>query len=365
MSKKGTPAIYDVQSMIQAGIDPKTGLPLKYTEGSNAGLKAGIKHQLRILDQQTAINRYTRYNAPFDLTSQDIERMLYYKYALIGFWDPVSEEFYLMPFALDGGLDFYGRMKHVHPIPFASGTTDNEKDQLAKIRNYLSTLQLKVLYDIPLDPTIDLEKCCVMLKDYTPQLGEMGTPRATLQEPILDVMADMIPFSRTALQNATGVLGMRVNSKDEVANVLAANQSLKNAALVGEAYVPILGNVDFQEMTGGTVAKAQDYMQTMQSYDNYRLSLYGMSSGGVFEKNAHMLQAEQQMNAGKSTVALEDGLARRQKFCEIFNVIFGTMMSCEITEVAMGGDMNLDGMVGNNATDSAGSPTEVGTGGDK
>ena len=82
---KGTPAIYDVQSMVQSGIDPKTGLPLKITEGSGSGLKAGIKHQLRILDEQTAVNRYTWYNIPFNLTSQDIERMLYYKYALIGF----------------------------------------------------------------------------------------------------------------------------------------------------------------------------------------------------------------------------------------------------------------------------------------
>jgi hypothetical protein len=40
-------------------------------------------------------------------------------------------------------------------------------------------------------------------------------------------------------------------------------------------------------------------------------------------------------------------------------------MSCEASEVAMGADMNLDGMVGNNATDSAGSPTEVGAGGEE
>lgn len=264
-----------------------------------------------------------------------------------------------MPYALDGGIDFYGRMRTVHPIPFAGGTTDSEKDQMTKIKNYLATMKLKVLYDIPLDPTLDPEKCCVLLRDYTPQLGEIGTPRQQLQEPLLDVMAECIPYMRTALQNSTGTLGMRVNTKDEAANVLAANQSLKQAALDGHPYVPIIGNVEFQEMTGGTVGTAEEFMKAMQSMDNFRLSLYGLDNGGLFQKNSHMLQAEQEMNAGNSTIALEDGLCRRQKFCEIFNIIFGTIMSCEITETVMNQDMNLDGQVGNNASDSQGSPTEV------
>lgn len=82
---KGTPAIYNVQELIQSGIDPKTGLPIKLAESAALNLKAGIKHQLRVLDEQNAVNRYTWYNIPFDLTSQDIERMLYYRYSLIGF----------------------------------------------------------------------------------------------------------------------------------------------------------------------------------------------------------------------------------------------------------------------------------------
>ena len=50
------------------------------------------------------------------------------------------------------------------------------------------------------------------------------------------------------------------------------------------------------------------------------------------------------MNAGRSKAALVDGLAIRQRFCDICNNVFGTVMSCELSETAIGMDMNGDGM---------------------
>lgn len=48
----------DVDSLIQAGIDPKTGLPVKATSDDKCFLKDNIKKVLRVLDEQNAINRY-------------------------------------------------------------------------------------------------------------------------------------------------------------------------------------------------------------------------------------------------------------------------------------------------------------------
>lgn len=50
------------QLKIQAGFDPKTGLPLKMVDGTNYNdltLPFDIRKQLRILDEQNAVNRYT------------------------------------------------------------------------------------------------------------------------------------------------------------------------------------------------------------------------------------------------------------------------------------------------------------------
>lgn len=47
----------DVHSLIQAGIDPKTGLPIKLSD-TDCALKENIRKVLRIVDEQDAINRY-------------------------------------------------------------------------------------------------------------------------------------------------------------------------------------------------------------------------------------------------------------------------------------------------------------------
>ena len=75
----GAPALYDVNILLQAGIDPKTGLPIKMGAADKAALKPNIKKLLEVVDEQTAINRYTWYNLPDDLTGQMIERVLYYR----------------------------------------------------------------------------------------------------------------------------------------------------------------------------------------------------------------------------------------------------------------------------------------------
>ena len=51
--------LIDVNTIIQAGINPKTGLPLKMGSEDKCNLKNDIRRTLRILDEQNAINRYT------------------------------------------------------------------------------------------------------------------------------------------------------------------------------------------------------------------------------------------------------------------------------------------------------------------
>ena len=113
----------DLQTFLQAGIDPKTGLPLKLIN-VKYGLKDDVKKFLRLIDEQDAVNRYVWYNLPCNITSQELERMLYYKGQLCFFYDKNLGEFYFMPYALDGTIDFYGRFNTIHPVPMTSGTED-------------------------------------------------------------------------------------------------------------------------------------------------------------------------------------------------------------------------------------------------
>lgn len=352
MATNRGPYMPNLEPLIAAGIDPKTGLPLKVTSSAPCNIKENVKRLIRIQDEQDAVNRYTWYNLPDGINGQMLERMLYYKGQLCFFYFEEMNKFYFMPYALDGGIDFYGRYIGVHPIPFSGGTTDEEKALIGKQMTVLSAKKLKPAYDVIAPETLIKEgeaalyNHCVLLKDYTEQLSQNITPRQILNDGIIDVEAECIPYMRTALLRATGVKGMRVGNQDEQSNVTAANISMQQAALNGDVNIPIIGSVDFQELNDGQVGKAEEFMMALQSLDNFRLSTYGLENGGLFQKRQHMLQSEQEMNmAGGGSVGLvmQDGLSIRQRFCDIVNSIWGIGIWCDVSETVSGTDKNLDG----------------------
>ena len=70
-----------------------------------------------------------------------------------------------------------------------------------------------------------------------------------------------------------------------------------------------------------------------------------------------MLEAEQNMNTAHAKSPLDDGLMIRQHMCDVANAIWGIGMSCEISETALGADMNGD-MVAMDNQDQTGIPGE-------
>lgn len=358
---KGMPKMVDLDLLIQAGIDPKTGLPRKMAKRKN--LKPEIKRALRIIDEQDAVNRYVWYNLPNNITSQELERMLYYKGQLCFFYMKDLDQFFFMPYALDGTIDFYGRYNRVHPVPMTSGTEDKNGKAQAQL---LSEIKLDVLYGIPVPKEGDtvetfmksLENKCVLLYDYSKQLAQTITPRVEVNDAILDVMAECVPFMRTSLLLSTGVKGMRVQNGDDWTNVQDANKSVEDAALSGDPYIPMVGMTEFQDLQNGQVAKSEEYMLAMQSLDNLRLSTYGIDNGGLFEKKAHELQTEADINGGPVGLVLQDGLSIRQSFCNIVNALYGLGMWCEPAENITGADLNGDGLMYDRNDDGAQTGTD-------
>lgn len=344
------PYLPDIKSLLAAGIDPKTKLPLKMGLSNPMELKTNLKRALRILDEQDAVNRGVWYNIPTNLTSQDLERMLYYKGQLAFFYSKELDEFYFLPFALTGkegnGLDVYGRYKYVRPVAYNSGATENNK--MTPIETYLSSLQLKVVYAplVEVKPE-DLSDSAVILQDYTPQFNNMNIePRANLNDCVLDVMAECIPFMRTSLILGSGVTGVKVQDADQKEEVLSGAWQMLNSALTGVGWIPLTSSVEFQELTGTTkTGNAEEYMLAMQSVDNFRLSLYGIDNGGLFEKKAHELQSEADINGGPVGLVMQDAVTIRQNFCNIVNSIWGLGLWYEPSETITKADTNGDGVL--------------------
>ena len=157
-------------------------------------------------------------------------------------------------------------------------------------------------------------------------------------------MAEAYPFARTSLIANSGVKGMRVNDPDQAAQVDLASKSVTKAALDGKPWIPIVGNIDFQDLTANGSLNIGDYLTYIQSLDNLRLSLLGINNGGLFEKKAQVLSDEFGLNQSTSSIIYQDGLKLRQDFCTLVNAIWGIGIWCEASET-MAGDTNLDGQV--------------------
>lgn len=347
---KNNASIPNIDWMAQAGIDPETCLPAKMADCQLPNLMDGIRKILRITDEQNAINRYEWYNLPDSLTGQLLERILYYRGQGAMFYVPELDRFLFLPYALEApenstGIDIYGRYTGITPLSF-NGTWENGR---YRDKPFLQGMVRKPMYDIATamdgDPAELMESAAVILHDYTNQISQTNISRQQLNDPMISAEAEAYPFARTALLASSGIKGMRVNDQSAQANVKAASRSIANAARTGDPWVPIVGNIEFQDLTSGSVPASQEYLMYMQSLENFRLASMGLGDGGIMEKNAHMLQSEQSMNGINSSLVYQDGLKNRQRFCDIVNSIWGLGIWCEPSEVASGQDQNMDGML--------------------
>lgn len=372
MSKKTKgPYLPNLEGLYATGFNPATGLPYKFDEEDTA-LKGDLKRNLRIMDKSEAVRRYVWHNLPDGITGEMIERVLYERGQGALFKLP-DDNFYFLPYALDGTIDVYSRFNSITPLPFNGSSQDKNDKPL------IEGLTYDCVYDVMLpedflkdDGTYDidkmyemLDKSAVILKDYTIQTSQMNVARAILDEPVIELMSDCLPFLRTALLNSTGIKGMRVGSQIEANEVFSANRAINNAALTGQWAVPVVGAVDFQELTSnGGVGRAEEFMLSLQSLDNFRLSLLGIPNGGVFGKKAHMLQSEQEINAGSSSLVLLDGLLHRQRWCDVINSLydFGAWVDIEESITQIDKDMDGDAYADDNMN-PAGDPNMTDEGG--
>ena len=358
MGKKGIPIMIDPAPYVKAAVDPKTGgrlLPPSTTLGETSPIKEAFRLALRIRDEQDAVMRYTWYNLPDGIDGELIERMLYYRGQLAFAYVKEVGRFMMLPYTLSGGkdnasaLDEYARYDTIKLVSFSG--TDNVKERPnedAKRRSLctiLSSLQFNVRYEvIPYALEIkDIEESAVILKDYTSQLSEVNIPRREIQDPILDAEAACFAYSNTAMINSTGVVGMRVSTEDEKSDVSEMNKSMERAALTGQKAIPIVSPIEFQELTSGKVGTADEFMVMAQAIDNFRLSLYGLENGGLYQKKTYVNDSQTQMNDSNPSGVYHNGLMIRQKFCDIVNSIWGLGIACEASEFDSGVDLNGDG----------------------
>lgn len=152
---------------------------------------------------------------------------------------------------------------------------------------------------------------------------------------------------RTALLNSTGVQGMKVSSEDEASSVTTASDSVDMAALNGKKYVPIVGGLDFQDLSGSGTGTSDQFLLAMQSLDNFRHSTLGIDNAGLFQKNQFVTDGQNQVNVGSVGLIAQDSISNRQNACDIINSIWGLGIWYDNSELLTGMDKDGNGEVAN------------------
>lgn len=333
----GKPIMKDIQTLKALGLDDKSIIDrLIFAPYKDAFVKT-----LRIMDEQQFLTRYKWYNLPYGLNENLVERILYYRGRAMFFYMPETDKFYFLPFAFSKEIDVYGRMNRCIPLPFTgSSTTESMKSALS-----LETRE--PVYDFQIEDMTwkDFIGKCVICYDYSQQLSQTILSRQELNDMIIDYEADMLPYMHTALLNSTAVEAIRVNSDDEQAELRVASLGVQSAALNGLKWLPVRGRIDFQSLGSNGTSQAQEYLLAMQSMDNFRQMGMGLGDGTLFQTRAHMLQTQADMAIGRVDGIYQDGLNRRQEFCNLVNSVFGLGIWCDVSEQSTGYDKSLDGLI--------------------
>lgn len=206
-----------------------------------APYKAMVTKILRINDEQLALNRYRWYNLPHGLDGQMIERILYYRGAGAFFYIPEIKTFAFLPYTLDGNIDIYGRYTTIKPLPFMGEDTIRTEGG-RRTAALINSMGREPVYDLLLDPSVTdegLNTKAVLLTDYCRQLSQTILPRRDLNEGLINLESNILPYVNTLLSNSTGVNGVRTNGDDEAAEVNIASDTVNLAALNGKKWIGI------------------------------------------------------------------------------------------------------------------------------
>lgn len=331
----------DLDVIWEMGFDPKTGLPRKVSkEGSN--IRNKVLRQLRIKDEQEFVNSISVYTPGLNMSSQEFMRMMYYYPNLAIF--VLNGSPYLMPYALDGGLDFYNRPNYIHPVPLTQGSNDINSEQKKALNEVLKGFKKKVVYECMSPDEIEADKLdqyAIIVKDYTPQRSLNNTSRAEIDDALLAYEADLFQYMRTSAMMGSGVRGVRVSDPDGTEAVISASNAIDTAALSGQAFIPILSRQDFQDLSQTGSYSSQDYMLAIQGIDNFRKQCLGVDNAAMFDKSQYVNKTQSESGLTNNYTLL-DRLNQLLNSLMIFNSIWGTDWYAEMVTDPVDMNDNLD-----------------------
>lgn len=287
---------------------------LAFNGNSVSTVGAEFRTLLADLDIQQACNRYVWEGLPNNLTSWQIEQMLYYKGQLCGFF--MGGVLYILPFAQKDGVNVLGQPNAVQPVAF-NGAMNAE---LASFGGKLIVSNLGAF-----NPKAQ----AALLYDKNPLNSNGNTiSRYLLNNVLTEAQADILGRIRTNVKNSSQKVVFYVDSE---AQKRQTESDLLNAYGSEQPFVIVVRNATgIEERTDGKADTLQGNIQSdtqalfeaYQSFNSIRCGALGITNGGAFEKKERKITAEADDMAQQTDLVIQGGLDMRKLFLSQMKLIY-------------------------------------------
>lgn len=340
--------MYDTNAILQAGI-PQNNKMLKYGNSidqyGNVVIPDLQKFNLNydsavsIFTEQNKVETLERYqwiNVPFGLTQDLIERLLFYRGKGVFYFNDKVEKFQFLPFALNGTIDEYGRFTKCNTLPFTGVDSDSEGKDKKKTKRDLPLIyqDLEIVYDLPYNKELfekasKLKTVGIILNDSSLGISQQPIIRSNYVKPIIRLMATLLQIINTAMFGCADHNLVTVENETQLDSINAQIRAINYDIMTGKRFTPIVSPVPVVPLKTNNTANLEGLFNTFNSLNNLLKSITGIANAGVFDKKAHLLQDEQNLNGSNADDIYYNGLRQRQEFCLMVQAYYNYPIWCE------------------------------------
>lgn len=338
--------MYDIKSFENAGV-PLTKNIVKYgnsvdqngniIRGNPENLNLNYDSLYQIMRNHNRIETLERYmwlNVPFGLTQDIIERVLFFRGKGVFYFNDEVDKFQFLPFALNGTIDEYGRYICCNTLPFTGVDEEEKGSKNKKKERRLIYENLDIVYDLPYNAEMmkmvkQKKTVGIILNDNSLGLTQQPIIRSNYVKPILHLMSTLMQIINTAMYGCADHSLIQVENESEIASINTQINAINFDILKGRRFTPIAGTLPIQPLKTNNTANLEGLFNTFNSLSNFLKSITGIANPGVFDKKAHLLQEEQQLNGSNADDIYYNGLRLRQEFCMMIQAYYNYPIWCE------------------------------------
>lgn len=281
-------------------------------------------------NQIETLERYFWINIPPGLTADLIERILFYRGTGCFYFNDKVGKFQFLPYALSKTIDEYGRYTQCNTFPFTG--TDDGGDSKANPTEFIYQ-DLDIVWDLPYNREMinkaRKKPVGIILFDSSLSISQSPMIRSIYVKPVIRMLSTLFQIINTAMFGAADHNIVVVENESILDSINAQIEGINKDILDGKRYTPVVSPLEITPLKSSSTYDIEGLFNTYNSLTNFLKSITGIANPGVFDKKAHLLQEEQQLNGSNADDIYYNGLRMRQEFCMLIQQYYGYPIWCQ------------------------------------